>query len=354
MNSAAKYTALLMILLAQAGMVTAQEKDQAPKPEKLFSGNDALVVRMIAPWDDIEHKEDYQGTYPATIEFTDDLGNPNRIEMTVERRGITRQKVCKFPPIKLRFEKDAVKGTTFRGEKSLKLVTHCNKGSIYEQYVTLEMLAYRMYNLITDFSFRVRPLTVTYVDSGGGKDLGPELAFLIEDDSGVAKRNDQENLDIPKTKASRLDPAQSSNLSLFQFMISNLDWAATYGPDTKECCHNIKLVGRDPNADPIYPVPYDFDSAGLVDAKYAAPPAGLPVGRTTQRLWRGYCLHNPSLPEAKQRFLDREQAIYDLVENEERLTNSSKKKALKFLGQFFEILKSDKEYQDDIIEQCRR
>jgi hypothetical protein len=345
---------LLILLLLPANAALAEEESTAPKPAKLFSSSETLTVTITAPWKDIQRKENYQGSYPAKIEFTDDLGNRAELAMTAERRGITRQIVCSFPPIKLRFEKEAVKHTTFRGQKSLKMVTHCNRGSIYVQYYLLEMLAYRMYNLITDFSFRVRPLSVTYVDSENGKQSGPVFAFLIEDDSDVAKRNDQKNLKIPKTKRSRLDAEQASNMALFQFMISNLDFASLTGPDPDKCCHNSKLMGHDPDKDPVYPVPYDFDSSGLVNAKYAGPPQGLPVQKVTQRLYRGFCIHNPTMPEAKQRFLDNEQAIYALVNNEPLLTSSTKKKTLRFLGRFFEILKNNKDYQKKIIEKCRK
>ncbi|MDX1397911.1 MAG: hypothetical protein R3204_05230, partial [Oceanospirillum sp.] len=61
------------------------------------------------------------------------------LDLTVERRGIKRQDACRFPPIRLRFEKDVVKGTAFRGEKSLKMVTHCEKSDRFDQYYILEM-----------------------------------------------------------------------------------------------------------------------------------------------------------------------------------------------------------------------
>ena len=76
--------------------------------------------------------------------------------------------------------------------------------------------------------------------------------------------------------------------------------------------------------------------------------------RTTQRLYRGFCIHNAELPAAKQRFLDQEQAIYALLDNDERLKGSSRKKALKFLGKFFETLKDDKDFQRKIIDECRK
>jgi len=91
-----------------------------------------------------------------------------------------------------------------------------------------------------------------------------------------------------------------------------------------------------------------------VDAKYAAPPDGLPVRKTTQRLYRGFCIHNPVLPEAKQRFLQQEQAIYALLDNEDLLNGSIRKKTTRFLENFFEVLKDEKEFQKEIIRECRK
>ena len=83
--------------------------------------------------------------------------------------------------MKVHFDKKAMKGTIFRGNKSLKLVTYCDSNSKYEQYIAKEFLAYRIYNLLTDYSFRVRPMQVSYVDSErGGKPI-IRFGFFIED-----------------------------------------------------------------------------------------------------------------------------------------------------------------------------
>ena len=340
------YLCMVSVLLLPISTVPgAENENSTPEPAKLFTASDPISVTISAPWRDIERKTKYQGTYPANIEFTDELTNATSLNMTVERRGRTRQVVCRFPPIKLQFDKKVVKGTSFRGQKSLKMVTHCQTSSRYEQLYVLEMLAYRMYNIITDFSFRVRPLSVTYVDSKHEVQQGPKFAFLIEDDSDVAKRNGQIKLKIGRNNMNRLESREANNFALFQYMVSNLDWSALSGPDKGKCCHNAKLIGRDPIKEPVYAIPYDFDATGLVDAPYAVPPDKLPVNNVRQRLYRGFCIHNSTMEDARQHFGDNEGAILALVRDEPLLQSGPRKKALKFLEKFFG---KDREFQKKI------
>ena len=349
--------AILSLLLAVALPLCAQEKqDEEPKPAKLFSSDDTLNVTLTAPWRDIVRNKKKQDPYPAKIEFTDELGNTMSLDMTAQRRGLTRQRVCDFPPIKLRFDKEKVKGTTFRGQKSVKMVTHCKRSERFEQYYILEMLAYQMYNLITDYSFRVRPLNVNYIDSKTGKTDESRFAFLIEDDSDVAKRNGLKKLEIPKIKPSQLEPKVTSEFSLFQYMIANVDWAALSGPDPKECCHNVKPIAPNPLTpqDKIYPIPYDFDSSGLVDAHYAALPKGLPINLVTTRLYRGYCMQNSTLEDARKHILSKEATIFSLINDERMLTSSKKKRTIKYIEKFFKTIKDPDDFEKRIIGKCRK
>jgi hypothetical protein len=332
-----------------------EEAEGPPKPAKLFDREDTLQVTIRAPWRNIERDKKNQDPYPATIEYTDELGNAVSLPLTVARRGVKRQELCDFPPIKLRFEKEDVKGTTFRGQKSIKMVTHCDTGSVYEQYYIVEMLIYQMYQQLTDYSFRVRPLSVVYYDSERDKADDPRFAFLIEDDSDVAKRHDLKKLEIPRIKHTRLEPELTGKMGLFQYMIGNVDWAALRGPDPDECCHNVKLAAPEPltDSDWIYPIPYDFDSAGLVDAKYAAPPEGLPIRNVTQRLYRGYCIHNDQVEAARPLFLQKKEKILGLITSEERLFSKNQKSTTKYLEEFYEIIEDDKDFQKDILDECR-
>ncbi len=348
---------LTALLLAVVQPLAAQQAaENTAKPAKLFERNDTLDVTITAPWQDIKRKEKFEGAYPAKIEYTDELGNSVTLDLTVERRGITRQEICDLPPIKLRFDPKSAKGSTFRGQKSLKMVTHCKSNSRFEQYYIMEMLVYRMYNLVNDFSFRVRALNINYADSKTGKLDGDRFAFLIEDDSDVAKRHDLKKLVIPKIKPSRLEARISSEFSLFQYMIGNVDWAALSGPDPKECCHNVKLIAPRPLEpdDLIYPVPYDFDSSGIINTDYAAPPNGLPIRSVTQRLFRGYCVHNSTLEDARQHLLTRESEIHALVNGENRLKSGTQKKVNRYLDKFFEIIKDPRDFEKLVISKCRK
>lgn len=355
-------------LLLTIFSTAASAEDEKARPQKLFESEDTLVIEMTAPWREFVRNENYKGSYPAKLEYTDELGNVESLDLSVERRGVTRQRVCKIPPVKLRFEKGAAKGTTFRGQGSLKMVTHCEMKDGYEQYYVLEMLAYRMYNLLTDYSFKVRPLTVTYYQvedpdekesrfslTKKKKSEGPVFAFLIEDDKDVANRFDLHKLNVGKISVKQLDPDEAAVFALFQYMISNVDWAATAGPDPAQCCHNTKLIGPEPTMpdDTVHAIPYDFDSSGLVDSPYAHPPENLPVRSVTQRLYRGYCAHNSALDNARQKMLANEQAIYSLVESETRLEPGRQKKALGYLAKFFEIMRDDDQFQKQVVKKCR-
>lgn len=349
-----RFTLLLALACFWVSPVYAQtEVDSGPKPEKLFASNETFNISITAPWRDIVRKAKVQDPYPASMQFTDSLGQAHTIPITVERRGITRQVVCKYPPIKLRMNKEDVKGTPFRGQDELKLVTHCDKGDRWEQYYVKEYLAYRFFNEITEKSYRARPLAITYVESGNNSADDPRFGFLIEDTSDLAKRNELGKLDFPTIKRSQLDSVQASQVALFEYLIANVDFEILSGPADDKCCHNARLIGDDSGKN-VVAVPYDFDSSGFVDAHYAVPNDFLGIRAVTQRLYRGYCAHNDTLEAARQHYIAEEADIMGLISSESRLTARNAKVANKFVGEFFETLKSDKDFQQDIIGKCRK
>ena len=329
------------------------EGEAAPGVTKMFSSDSPIAVTINAPWNSIVKDKKNQDAYPATIEWTDESGQGQSLAITVERRGLTRQVVCEFPPIKLRFEKTSVAGTIFEGQKSLKMVTHCDKTDRNVQYYIKEMLAYQMFNQITDLSFRVRRLEATYVDSEKGKSNGPVFAFLIEDDKHVAKRNGQKKLKIGSAKVKQLDPTHTSNFMVFQYMIGNLDWSALSGPDKDSCCHNGKLIGLDPETDPVYAVPYDFDAFGIVDAHYAVVQERLRMRNIKQRLFRGFCAHNDHVPAAVELFVSKKADIMAVIENEPQLEKYPRKGTISYIEQFYKVVSKPDKFKKEVEKACR-
>lgn len=323
------------------------------RPPGLFAAQAPLELTLSAPWRDFMHDKQSKKRYPGMLEYADESGARHAVPLAFEPRGMNRLKVCKLPPIKLVFEKSAVKGTPFRGNKSLKLATHCSNGERWEQYAAREMLAYRIYNLVTERSFRVRPLSVTYVDSVAHSSDGPHFAFLIEDDSELARRNGLEKLDVPRIGVAQLEPLQNDRYALFEYLIGNTDWAVLNGPSADRCCHNSRLIGANAQSN-VISVPYDFDSSGLVDAHYAVPSPTLGIRSNRERVYRGFCANNGALETARREMLNLQPRILELARAQSRLSDGSRQAVTDYLATGFEVLRDDERFAREVTAKCRK
>ena len=151
--STSRVLALLFVLMVSIVPVrrahAADSADDSPRAPGLFAAESTLELTLSAPWREFMRKKDHPARYSATLDYVDDAGAARHVALAIEPRGITRLHVCKLPPVKLVFEKSAVRDSVFRGNRSLKLVTHCGSGERWEQYTVIEMLAYRIYNRIS-------------------------------------------------------------------------------------------------------------------------------------------------------------------------------------------------------------
>lgn len=337
------------LALLCATSAVAQEE---AKPDKIFSTDEVLKVTLEGPWRAITRENRKTDTWQGHLAYTDAGGVQVRLPVTISRRGLTRQRICDFPPLRLEFDKEAAKGTAFRGAGNLKMVTHCFVNARYSQYYIKEFLAYRMYNAVTPLSFRVQGLDVRYVDNAGDSREIERFAFLIEDPDDVAKRNGLQKLSIEETSPDRLDPLQTERFVMFQYLISNLDWEVLAGPDDT-CCHNARLIGKQDNSVPIVPLPYDLDASGLVNTHYAAPPAILKVRSVRDRLYRGFCRHNALVPEVLKEFRDLRPQFEAVLQNEPRLDERNRKDALRFVNGFYDVLKDEQDVTRRLTGSCR-
>ncbi len=350
LRSAARW--LLAALLCAGASLAAAEAPERP----LFASADSLAITLEAPWAEVMRKPRGKVEAPirhaAVLSYVDAAGVARRIDATVETRGITRQRMCRFPPLRLRFAKAAVQGTLFEGQRSLKMVTHCKAGQQFEQYYVQELLAYRIYNLVTPASFRARPLTVTYV-SPGGKPDGPRFAFLIEDLKEVGKRNGFKRSPRPQFRPDEFEPLALSRFMLFQLLIGNTDWEVLSVPTAEECCHNVR-VAEPKGGGALLALPYDFDSSGMVDASYAAPHERLPIKNVRERLFRGFCRQNDALDVARREFLGHRAAILALVRDDPRLSSKRREAVTRYIEGFYAMLGNEGRFEREIRGKCRK
>jgi len=324
-----------------------------PKPAKLFATEVPLTLTLTAPWREFMRNKGAKKPVTGTLEYVDESGAKRSVAVAFEPRGMNRRQVCKLPPIKLIFDKAAIEDTPFRGNKSLKLSTHCDNGERWEQYVGKEMLAYHIYNLVSERSFKVRALSVTYVDNADPARDGPHSGFLIETDSAMAKRNHLEKLEIPKPRLEQLDSLENSRFALFEYLIGNTDFAQLAGSTPNRCCHNSELIGENPQSR-VFSVPYDFDSSGLVDAHYAVPSPTLKIRSNRERVYRGFCANNATLETARGEFMRLQPQVLELARNDPRLDARSKQWAVDYLSKGFESLRDDSTFASDITAKCRK
>ncbi len=198
------------------------------------------------------------------------------------------------------------------------MVAHCRDNSErYEQNVIKEYLAYRLLNVLTDISYRVRLARVTYIDSDQRDDNRVHYAFFIEHKNRLAKRLGLPEIYTAKIKVADLAGPYSDLTSLFQFLIGNTDFSPIAGAEGEDCCHNSTLFGNE--GEPIYAIPYDFDMSGLVDAPYAEPNPRFRIKRVTQRLYRGRCAYIDNLSASLQQFHENRDTIYGLIDRQPEL-----------------------------------
>lgn len=336
----------LALLLHAAGA-------RATDADLLFQSETPMAVTLEAPWRQVLRKSRAPVRHPAVLSYTDAQGKRHHIEASVETRGLTRLRVCRFPPLRIRFAPDAARGTLFERQRSLKLVTHCQNSPPTEQYYVQELLAYRVYNVLTEHSHRVRSLDIVYMDTAGGKPNGPRFAFMIEDLGDVARRTGHKVAEGAGFAPGDFGARDLTRFMLFQYLIGNTDWDVLAGPRPGQCCHNVRVLGNQAAGSRIA-VPYDFDSAGMVDASYAAPHPKLPIRAVTDRLFRGFCVHNAALEPVRQEFLGHRQAIFALIRSESRLGQQRQRSVERYFEAFYAVLGSEARFAREISGKCRK
>jgi hypothetical protein len=323
----------------------------------LFQSHEVLELRLEAPLRSIFRERGQESTdHPSVLAYVGPDGDSVRLDVGVRTRGFfrLRPRICRFPPLRLNVRTSDMDGTLFEAQDKLKLVTHCQTGrDEYERYVLLEYLAYRIYNLLTDVSFRVRLARVTYVDTERDGDPITRWGFLIEHQDVLAARLGWQVLEVPSLLPSDLAQEQLSIFELFQYMIANTDWSLYATEEAREGrYHNTWFVGLPWG--PVMPVPYDFDFSGLVNARYAEPAPVTGLRSVRQRRFWGVCRPPEHIAAVIPHFEERREAIADLVRNQPGLESRYVEDTIEYIDAFYEILLDVRRAEREILRRCRR
>jgi hypothetical protein len=300
---------------------------------KLFESATPLTFTLRADFKSVLKDRDTATAKwrPARLSYSDSAGNPVEIDLAVKTRGIFRLRpgTCACPPLRFNIVGKTARGTIFEGQDRPKLVTHCqNERPEYEQIILQEYLLYKMYNLLTPLSFDVRLARIRYEDTQGKMDPVTAWGFLVEEDEAMAARNAGRILKQKGARPGDLDDEMMTLVSVFQFMIGNTDWSVAG-------LHNATLVQQE---GVIVPVPYDFDFAGIIGARYAGPDPRLPIKSVRQRYYRGTCMPESNLVPVLDRFRAKRADIYGVYDGFEPLTPGNVKRGRAYLDDFFKII----------------
>lgn len=263
----------------------------------------------------------------------------------IKARGRTRRisDICEFPPLKLNFEKKSVKNTIFEGQDKIKMVTHCRESEEYQNYALMEFLAYKAYNTITDNSYRVRMVNVTYRDIRQKYPDIEKTGFFIEDDDILAKRIGGSITDQRIWSPDSCHQKAVDVFSLFQFMIGNTDWWI-------HTRHNVDIVKLKNNG--LIPIPFDFDCAGMINPPYAMPSPQLPIIHVKDRFFKGPCHTAIYYDETIKMYNLKKSAILSMLESASYLDKKHRKLSQKYCENFYNIINDPDEFSKYLIQTC--
>jgi hypothetical protein len=323
--------------------------------DPLFADDAVLKLSLRGPLGTLaKDKGDELPERPGQLVYTEADGRLVTLEVTLQGRGHSRrrQDVCTFPPLWVDLpKKKELEGTLFEGQGKLKLVTYCRPTDRHQQFLLKEYLAYRLFNHLTDASFRVRLLQVDYVDADKGDATTTRWGFFIEHKKRLAKRLDYPLREPVAIERQQVEPGHASRIEVFNFLIGNTDYSLIAAGPGRTCCHNAVLFEL-PDGQ-FLTVPYDFDMTGFVDPPYQMVSPDLRISNVRQRLFRGFCREGDHTRRAAQELLAERTALLDIVRGDPRLDERSRRKAIEYLESGFELLEDPKELERRVLDACR-
>ena len=317
------------------------------QPQSLFESDEIFRITLSGDVANLLRDRTGEPEYmPVNLSYSEEHGETITIPLQVRQRGNFRRLKtnCSLPPLLLNFSEKNTTNTIFEGQEKLKLVMPCRD----DKYVLQEYYTYKLYNLITPKSFRVRLLEVVLNDPAlKAKERLPFYGFLLEEEDHMAKRNNMISVKRMLMRPESMKREDFLIMAVFNYMIGNTDWSVQYR-------QNIKLIAEDSLSLPNT-VPYDFDHAGIVRAPYAYPAEELKLKNTLQRRYRGYCLEDmQEFENVIARYEGLKNELYAIYTSSPLLDEKYVQRTLTYLEDFYATLDDPKKLKSEFQYPCQK
>jgi hypothetical protein len=336
----------LLLWVAFVPVLFAQEKVISRK--KFFTQDSVIKVTLQTDLKKLAAQKTKVAYQDASITWhnADSTGNVTE-PVRVRLRGNFRRENCGIASMMIDFETGMEK-SRLKNFEQLKFVAPCNRKSEGDDLVLKEYLVYKIYNLITDKSFRVRLMQMTFEDKAMKVKPYTNYSFAIEPIDDLAKRNNSHEEDSVVFQTVETNKIHTTMVSIFQYMIGNTDWSI---PNF----HNIKLIiSNDSPWIRPFVVPYDFDYCGAVNAAYAVPQEMLNIEKVTDRVYRGFPATIEEIRPIIALFQQKEPEIFKIIDDFKLLDPDHKLMMSNFLKEFFFIIKDEKNVVNIFIKNARK
>jgi hypothetical protein len=346
--------ALVSLLATQAvGLsVNTNEHVAVPRPPeksfRLFEDDDLLEITLRFDLSSYLRNKPKEGYLKAKITFHPESPDSLSRNIKLRTRGIFRKSYCYYPPIELNFKKVDFGYSDLNKIAKMKLVPQCRSGIENEKYVLKEYLIYKLFNLMSDTSFRVRLLRINYVDSEGKRKSFSQYGFFIEPVAMLVSRTNSVEIKSDALNQKNIFPEVMDRLAIFNYMIGNYDWSI---PGR----HNVKII-KHLVIDPLQlgiAIPYDFDWTGFVDASYAVPAEIVGVETVRERLFLGVCRSRSTYENELKEFTTLKDDFYRVINDFPYLDKREKKTVISYLDEFYDNMTGYNNVTDIFLRTCK-
>ena len=259
---------------------------------ELFERDEPLKLELKSDFKTIRKSRTKDVYLPAdmTCHVNESLQVTHPVRL--KARGIYRREHCSMPPLWLNIRYSGIETEELTRIRRMKLVNVCRSREHYSDYLLREYLVYKIFNLVTPYSFRVRLIDLKMVNTGKDDQETQDWAFLIEPDEMMARRLQAEEIPSDELSMRIMNQEAMDLLAMFQYMIGNPDYSVTGR-------QNLKIFDlQTPGIRDYIPVPYDFDFTGIVNAVYATPNETHGISSVKERVFRGPCRDRQSYERA--------------------------------------------------------